>query len=150
MPDEADPPRKNYGFKDREFKRDNVPTSDLTRNPTVQELAKMAGAAPSKAKGDLSTVGPAKADPNDVHAVLQRNREAEKKLGGDEIEVKKVSSHRKRDYWLVFLTAELVFGGVVTLGLKQQNPFFLVFGLTGMVIFGLAITWIMWQLMDRY
>jgi hypothetical protein len=74
----------------------------------------------------------------------------EKKFGGDEIGIKKVSSRRKRDYWLVFGMVELICGGLVAFGVRQHNPFFMLFGLTGMVVFGIAITWIMWQLVDRY
>ena len=47
-PDE--PPRKNYGFKDRAFQRDNPLSSDAPPLPTAQELAKMAG-GPAPAPG---------------------------------------------------------------------------------------------------
>ena len=147
MPDESDPPRKNYGFKDREFKRDNRRSTSVPPMPTAADLAKLAG-GPVVSGAPKNT--PKAGDPNDVHAILAQNRAAEQKFGGDEIEVKKVSSRRQRDYWLVFLTSEIVCGGVVVLGVKQANPFFLVFGLAGMVLVGLAVTWIMWQLMDRY
>jgi len=147
VPDEANPPRKNYGFKERVFKRDNRRTSSVPPMPTATDLAKLAGGpvvsgAPKNA--------PKASDPNDVHAVLAANRAVEKKFGGDEVKFTTTGSRKQRDYWLVFLTLEIVFGGIVAFGVKQQNPFFLVFGLTGMVVFGIAITWIMWQLVDRY
>jgi len=148
VPDEIDPPRKNYGFKEREFQRDNQPSSEALPPVTTQDLAKLAG--PAARSGPVPGNAAKPGDPNDVFAVLQRNRVAEKNFGGDDIEIKKVSSRRKRDYWFAFLSAELVFGGVVVAGALLPNPFFLVFGLTGMVILGLAITWIMWQLVDRY
>jgi hypothetical protein len=162
--DEADPPRKNYGFKEREFKRDNRRASSAPPMPTAQDLAKLADVG-GALRSDGSTAGgkqtsghkapptsnnAKRGDPNDVHAVLAANREVEKKFGGDAVKITTTGSRKKRDYWLVFITLEVVFGGVVALGIKQSNPFFLVFGLTGMVIFGIAITWIMWQLVDRY
>ena len=165
MADETDPPRKQYGFKEREFKRDNRRPGSLPPMPTVTDLAKIA--ASEKVGGALHPDDPAASgsttsghkapptqarasDPNDVHAVLAANREVENKFGGDKVKFTTTGQRKKRDYWIVFLTAEIVFGGIVALGVKQSNPFFLVFGLTGMVIFGVAITWIMWQLVDRY
>ena len=169
MAEEPDPPRKHYGFKEREFKRDNHRASSAPPMPTAKDLAKMADASPSEVGGASRPDGLAaggrqmsghkapptpnkssRVDPNDVRAVLAANREVEKQFGGDVIGINKVSSRRKRDYWLVFLTLEIIFGGIVAVGIKQPNPFFLVFGLTGMVVFGIAITWIMWQLLDRY
>ena len=43
VPDEPDPPRKVYSFKEREFKRDNAPVSETPPAPTAKELAKLAG-----------------------------------------------------------------------------------------------------------
>lgn len=147
MPDEPDPPRKNYGFKEREFKRDSRRASSVPPMPTATDLAKLAG-GPVVAGAPKSA--PKAGDPNDVHAILAANRAVERKFGGDEVKPTTTGSRKKRDYWLVFLSLDIVFGGIVALGIKQANPFFLVFGLTGMVIFGIAITWIMWQLVDRY
>ncbi len=148
MADEADPPRKNYGFKEREFKRDNRPASaSQPPMPSATDLAKLAG-GPVVSSAPKNQ--PKASDPNDVHAVLAANRAVERKFGGDNVKFTTTGSRKKRDYWLVFLAAEVVFGGIVALGVRQSNPFFLVFGLTGMVIFGIAITWIMWQLVDRY
>src|SRR4051812_45454977 len=127
MADETDPPRKHYGFKEREFKRDNHRVSSATPMPTAKDLAKLADASPSSVgkafspdraatgvnqrSGHGAPLTPNQSrqeDPNDVRSVLLRNREVEKKFGGDEIGIKKVSSRRKRDYWLVFLAAEIV------------------------------------------
>lgn len=147
MADEPDPPRKQYGFKEREFKRDNRRASSAPPMPTATDLAKLAGGpVVAGAPKNQQKAG----DPNDVHAVLAANREVEKRFGGDEVKFTTTGSRKKRDYWLVFLALEIVFGGLVALGVKQSNPFFLVFGLTGMVVFGIAITWIMWHLVDRY
>jgi len=148
VPDETDPLRKNYGFKERVFQRDERPPSDSRPPVTTQELAKLAG--PVTRSEPVASNVPKPGDPNDVHAILQQNRTAEKKSGGDNIEIRKVSSRRKRDYWLVFLGTEIFFGAIIFAGIRQSNPFFLVFGLAGAVILGLSITWVMWQLMDKY
>src|SRR4051812_33720642 len=136
MADEPDPPRKHYGFKEREFKRDNrLKSVSQPPMPTAADLAKIADTSTPKARGasrpgglsggENQTSGhkapsaahqPYAGDPNDVHAVLRQNREVEKEFGGDEIGIKKVSSRRRRDYWLVFLTSEIIFGGLVALG----------------------------------
>ena len=83
---------------------------------------------------------------HDVFATLQKNRAAEMNSGGDEIEIKKISSRRKKDYWLM-----LVGGNVVIVG----GSFFvggiaLVFGLAGVIIYSLGLTWVMWQVMSKY
>lgn len=76
VPDEPDPPRKNYGFKDRDFKRDNALKSTEPPPPTAKELAIMSGPVANHGK---AAVGSAKVeDPNDVYAVLQENRTVEK------------------------------------------------------------------------
>jgi hypothetical protein len=141
--EETDPPRKLYGFKEREFKRDNAPVSEAGGAPTAQDLAKMAG--PVTRSGPVG--GGAKAgDPNDVYAVLERNRAVEKKSGGDDIEVRKIRSRRTRDYWLMLLGGNiaLVGGGLFFGGAA------IVFALAGVIIYSLGLTWVVWQLMGRY
>ncbi len=147
MSDEPNPPRKQYGFKDREFKRDNRRASSVPPMPTAQDLAKLAG-GPVVSGPPKNT--PKADDPNDVHAVLAANLAVEQKLGGNEIVIKQVSNRRRRDYWIVFGAIELVGGTVVAAGIKQHNPVVIVFGLAGMVFFGLAITWIMFQIVEKY
>lgn len=142
-----DPPPKVYGFKERAFKRDNARTSDAHPMPTAKELAKLAG--PPIHRPGLSAAGPAKADdPNDVFTHLQGNRAVEKRHGLDEMEIKKVRSRRRRDYWLLLVTSEMLLGTITWQG--RANPFVFVGALAGMVLFGVAVTWIMWQVMDKY
>ncbi|AOS44574.1 hypothetical protein Verru16b_01637 [Lacunisphaera limnophila] len=155
MPDELDPPRKHYGFKEREFKRDNVITPGAAPLPTTKDLAIAAGTRPNPAarpaapKADLSAVGPAKADdPNDVYAVLQANRRAAQQHGLGEIEIKAVKSRRKREFWLLIVGGNVaILGGVFLSGI---NVITVVFGLAGLIIFSLGLSWVMWQVMDKY
>jgi hypothetical protein len=144
VPDEADPPRKNYGFKDREFKRDNALKSAEPPMPTAKELAMMAGPV---AKHGKAAGAEKKDDPNDVYAVLQGNRTMETKHGLNEVEIQQLKS-RKRDYWLIILTVEPCLGLVAYLG--RGNPFVLACSVAGMGFLALGFTWIMWQVMSKY
>lgn len=142
---EEDPPRKVYGFKDREFKRDNAPTGSVPPPPTVKELAMMAGPVIPSPKG---ATGPKAGDPNDVYSALQHNRTIEKMHGGDQVEIRQIKSKRVRDFWLLLIGGNLlIVGVVVVLGL---NPVTVIFGLGGVILFSVGLSWIMWQVMGRY
>ncbi len=144
MPDEADPPRKNYGFKDREFTRDNTLTSAAP--PTAKELAIMSGHV---RKAGLSAVGSAKADdPNDVYAILHANRAVEQKGGLNEVEIREIKSRRKRDYWLLLISSEVVLGVVAYAG--RGNAFVLACSVAAMGLIAFGLTWVMWQVMNKY
>ena len=142
-----DPPRKNYDFKDREFKRDNALTSGLPPAPTAKDLAIMSGlTAP---RPDRSAVGSAKAgDPNDVFTVLQQNRLAAQRDGLNEVVIKNVKSRRQRDFWLVLAVVNVSFISIGLLG--RHNVVVLVSAAAGVVICSLGIYWIMWQVMNDY
>lgn len=167
MAEESPPPRKEYGFKEREFKRDNAPVTPLNRTLTVQELAKMAEAKRTQAGGASRPDGPAAGgspvsgheapptqatpkagDPNDVHALLAANRAMERKSGGDQIEIRKVSSRRRRDFWLVFIPVEFFFACLAVTG--RDNPLQFVCAIAGGVIVGVTLPWVMFHLMDKY
>jgi hypothetical protein len=140
-----DPPRKNYGFKEREFTRDNVRAPADAPMPTAKELAIMAGPPAAAAKGPT---GPKATDPNDVYAVLEENRANERQLGKDEIVIKKIKSKRRRDYLLLLVLGNLSIVTMVALG--GFNPVSMIFGLSGIIVLSLGATWIMWFVMDRY
>ena len=105
----------------------------------------MAGPAVPTAK---RTTAPKPGDPNDVHALLAQNRAVESKLGLDQVEIRKVKSRRTRDYWLLLGLSELLLGLITWQG--RGNPVVFVSALAGMILVGVSITWIMWQIMDRY
>lgn len=142
-----DPPPKVYGFKERAFQRDNTRTADAPPTPTAKELAILAG--PAIHKPGPSAAGSAKAgDPNDVFAVLQQNRAVERTHGRDAVEIRKLKSRRKRDYWLILITSE---AGLVALAVNgRDNAFVLACSVAGMGLVAFGITWIMWQVMDKY
>ncbi len=145
MADEPDPPRKVYGFKEREFKRDNRPASaSQPPMPTAKDLAKMAGPVVKTGK----PAGPKATDPNDVYAAMQRNRAAEKKFGGDEVEIKVIKSKRKRDYWFLLITGNLAI--VMPCLILGPNAMTLGAGGAGIILYTLGLTWIMWQIMGKY
>lgn len=144
--DQPDPPRKIYEFKDREFKRDNQPAGAAPPLPTAKELAMMAG--PVVPAGTAATTGAKPGDPNDVYVALLQNRAVERRAGRDEIEIRQIKSRRKRDYWLLLVTSELLLGLITWQG--RGNPFVLVSAFAGMVLVGVTLTWVMFQVMDRY
>jgi hypothetical protein len=139
-----DPPPKTYGFKEREFKRDNA-TGPAVAPPTAKELAMMAGPVVKSPKG---ATGPKADDPNDVYAAMQKNRAVEKKHGLDQMEIREVKSRRKKDYWILLIGGNLSI--VATVLFAGPNVVSVLFGFAGVILFTISATWIMWQVMDRY
>jgi len=140
-----DPPPKTYGFKEREFKRDNAHPSEAAPMPTAKDLAKMAGPVTPSPKG---ATGPKAGDPNDVYNALLKNRAIEQAHGLDQIEIRKVKRRKLRDYLIIMVPTQVLLGTITFLG--RGNPMVFVCGLAGMVMLGVTIAWIMWQLVDRY
>lgn len=140
-----DPPPKSYGFKERAFQRDNAPASAAPPLPTAKELALMAGPVTPTPKG---ATGPKAGDPNDVYNALLKNRAIEQAHGLDQIEIRKIRRRRMRDYLIIMVPTQVLLGTITFLG--RGNPMVFVCGLAAMVMLGITITWIMWQLMDRY
>lgn len=142
---EEDPPRKVYGFKEREFKRDNA-TGKADAPPTAKELTMMSGGPGRIGRGGATA---AKADdPNDVYTALQKNRAIEQARGLDDFEIKKIKRRKFRDYLIIMVPTQVLLGAITFLG--RGNPIVFVCGLAGMVMMFCVITWIMSQLMDRY
>lgn len=141
---EEDPPRKNYGFKERDFKRDNA-VGPAGAPPSAKDLAMMAGPVVKSPQG---ATGPKADDPNDVFAALQHNRAVEQQHGVDQIEIRKIKSKRWRDYWLMLIGGNLFIVGIVLL--LGPNVVTVMFGFGGVVIFSASLTWIVWQVMGRY
>jgi hypothetical protein len=142
-----DPPRKVYGFKEREFKRDNTPSAD-SPSPTTKDLAMMSG---TPAVSPLRLKAPPAArpdDPNDVYAVLQQNHDTAQKHGLNEVQIKEIKSRRKRDFWLVLVGGNLAIIGAVWF--SGINVITVIFGLAALIVFSIGLSWIMWQVMDRY
>jgi len=141
-----DPPRKVYGFKEREFKRDNAPATGTPSMPTAKELAMMAGDPVKTGRGGAT--GAKADDPNDVYRALQQNRSAEHGHNLDQVEIREIKSRRKRDFWLLLVGGNLLIVGLVAV--LGPNVVTIMFGFGGVVIFSIGLTWIMWQVMGRY
>ena len=112
------PPPKKYAMKPREFARLD------SRGPAGQ------GAG------------------HDVYAILRQNRAAEQRHGLGKVEIKRIRSRRKRDYWLLLLTANPLFTLVAWLG--RANAAVLVSAVAGIILFSVGLSWIMWFVMDDY
>jgi len=85
--------------------------------------------------------------PRDAATILRENQEIEARYVKP-IEIVPATSRRKRDYWIV-----LAFGNSLIVGLiamLPKNPAVLIYGLSGLVIFSVGITWIMWAIVDDY
>lgn len=132
MPEEADPPRKHYGFKEAKFERVNAPRP----------------AAPSTDKATNGETPAPSADPNDVFAILRKNQALADQAGLNEVKARNIKYRRARDYWLILLPCEAALGTLVWFG--HGNPFVLVFAISGMVILATGLTWTMWQVMNKY
>jgi hypothetical protein len=141
-----DPPRVNYGFKDREFKRDNRLTPGTPPMPTAKELAVISDQNVPVVRKPVS--GPKPGDPNDVYVTLEENRAVERKTGKDAIEIRKIKSRRRRDYWLLLIPSELLLGLITWYG--RGNPIVMVSAFAGMVLVGITLTWVMFQVMNDY
>jgi predicted phage tail protein len=112
-------PRKNYGMKPREFERVNVPV---------------------RTSGQSAE--------HDVHALLRQNRATEQRLGINEIEIRPVTSRRKRDFWVLFLIGNASCAVAAFLG--RDNPVVFTAATAVMALFSLGLTWIMWFVMGNY
>jgi hypothetical protein len=141
-----DPPRKFYEFGERKFKRDNALSSALPPMPTAKDLAVMAG--PAAPPATRAKAGPKSDDPNDVFHVLQKNRAVERKFGKDRIDIKEVKSRRQREFWLLLVGGNLAI--IASVVLSSINVVTVIFGLAGLIIFSLGLSWVMWQVMDKY
>jgi hypothetical protein len=124
MPDEADPPRKTYGFKPKEFERVNAPRPE--------------GEAPPPPAA------------NDVFALREEIRRREIASGMDELKplAARPPDRRRRDYWMLLIVGNaLLFAMAAIVGLNAMTT---AFALGGALFYTLGLTWVMWGVMDRY
>lgn len=125
MPDEADPPRKTYAFKPKEFERVNAP----------------------RPEGDAAPLPP---PANDVFAIREEIRRREIAAGMDELKPveRPAANRRRRDYWLLLVGGLALIGGVVAvIGLNAMT---VVGGFSTAVFYVLGLSWVMWAVMGRY
>lgn len=121
MSEPIPPPRPKLGFKPKEFER-------------------------------LNTAPPGEPPPpaNDVFAIRRELREREKTGGGDLLRPpeRPARSRRRRDYWFLLAAGNL--GFVVLAGLGSLNAVALVYTFSGIVLYTVGLTWVMWFVMDDY
>jgi hypothetical protein len=152
MPDEADPPRKFYGLKPRDFGRANdLPSAPLAEPPkpdpgiTVAPSESIDVRELIRAKaGDKSPLGSntVKNRKNEVHDMLRDNLAKADAAGLNEVKPRRRMSRRKRDYWITMAIANaiLIAGRVV-------SP---LFGAVGLIMFNLCYTWLTWFVLEDY
>ena len=141
-----DPPPKVYGFKEREFKRDNARASESPPTPTAKDHAIMSG---HKALSAARTPGGSKTgDPNDVYATLQQNRVVEQQAGLNEVEVKPPKTRRKRDFWQGLALGYLVLIGGMVIG--HFNVASVVGCGSLMIFYTIGLWWIMFHILSDY
>lgn len=160
MPDEPEPPRKFYGLKTPTFDRLNAPPREA--NAPEPEAAASTGPAPV-AEGridvrDLTRIAgtpgpvlssPVPGKPNDVHQVLAGNLAAANAAGLNDVAPRpKRRSRRKRDYILLMITVNAFFA-FWAFG-PYANAMTFVYGLAGIVLFSISLSWVMFGVMDDY
>jgi hypothetical protein len=176
MPDQPDPPRKFYNLKPKEVIERvndapaenapaiNPPTGNASPEPIapaspansglvdwnnkpidVRELARQAALRGPVLDG---TNAPANRE-NEVHGVLRDNLERANAAGLNEVELPPPRrSRRTRDYWILFIPVNGFFA-FWAFG-PYANPMTLAFGVGGMILFSIALTWVMFFIMDDY
>ena len=159
MPDEPDPPRKFYQLKPTEFERVN-PARPPVADPSAAPDPGPSGATPTEridvrdlnrqaiGTAPLLGVNAPVNRANEVHAMLQGNLDAADAAGLNEVPFQpKRRSRRKRDYWLLLITGNAIFG---FFALKGGSVVTLVYSGAGIIFFTLGLTWVMWFVMDDY
>jgi len=148
MRDESDPPRKHFRLKPRDFDVVNAPGSHapVDSGPTdVQGHLQAANTRPPARPPGPTPVAPI----NDVQALLRDDAARVQATGINELApLPRRRSRRTRDYWLLVLSLNAFFG-LVAFG-PYRNPMTLTYGIAGMIIVTLGLTWVMWFVMDDY
>lgn len=87
--------------------------------------------------------------PNEVHALLRENLARADAAGLNDVSTApKKASRRKRDYWVLMIAGNALFGTMALLG--RGAPVMFVYGLAGCALLTAGLTWVMWGVMDDY
>lgn len=121
MADTPEPPRPPLTFKPKEFERVNPAPS---------------GGPPPPA--------------NDIFAIQREIRAREIASGMDELKPVGTPrrSRRRRDYWFMLVAGNLAF--VLLAGLGSLNVVALVYAFSGIILYSVGLTWVMWFVMSDY
>lgn len=83
----------------------------------------------------------------DVPAILKANQNVQA-VFEEPVDCTPRRSRRKRDYWTVLMAGNALLAGAVAV--LPKNPMVLVCGLSGVVLFSIGVTWVMWVVMGDY
>jgi hypothetical protein len=150
MADDPDPPRQNYGFKQREIETVNAPTNEPQPLPPVrvQDLINHA-VAPAK-PGAVPQPSPLAQD-NEVHAMLRANVARDNAAGLNElIPLEKRPSRRRRDFWFLIISGNLLLGSLALACGAAGNPMVFVCSVGGIGMISASLYWVMFHIMDDY
>jgi len=138
-----EPPPREFNLKPTEYERVNRPADSTPGNKPIH-VAQLYRAANTP---KTSPAPPVKTE-NEIHAILRANLAAEKAKGLNEVIPTKRRSRRKQDYWLLLIGWNLLVGAVAVQ--SHRHSVTLVFCLSAAVFVSVALTWIMWGIMDDY
>lgn len=113
------------------------------RQPRVKSLRLTATGVDVVRETEVVSEAPAR----DAAMILRVNQEIEARYVKP-IDLHPAKSRRKRDTWIVLIAGNALIVGLVAM--LPKNPFVLVSGLSGVVIFSVGITWVMWAIVDDY
>ena len=155
MADELDPPRKYYQLKPREFDLVNdlpparSPHGHKVGTPPTQKIEVRDLYKQASTPGPVLGPGQKMADKNEVHVMLQDNLARANAAGLNTLTPKpKRRSRRKRDYFLVLFSVNAFFA-FAAFG-PYSSVAMMAYGVAGIIITTLGLTWIMFFVMDDY
>lgn len=126
MADPAEPAPRKFALKPKEFERVNAPRPESGEEP----------AAPPAA--------------NDVYALREELRAREIAAGMDELKPngQPDTQRRRRDYRFLLVAGNAAIVG--TAAFVGLNPMTAVFAFSGVIIYTVGLTWVMWFVMGKY
>jgi len=86
-------------------------------------------------------------EPTSVDQILDQNNRVAAQFEKP-LEFPPRPNQRRKDYWILMLGGN----GLIALGilLLPRNILITAFGISAMVVFSLAVTWVLYSVMDRY
>lgn len=158
---EDDPPRKVYDLKPREYDRVNpaagavaapatpvVPAGPVADQPiTVADLCQQATVT-----GPLLAIHHrAAVRENEVHQMLRENVAVENAAGLNALAPRQGrKSRRTRDYIVLMVGCNAVFGTLAVHGYRSGNAVLFVYAMAAIGFVSAAITWVIWGIMEKY
>jgi hypothetical protein len=156
MADESDPPRKFYQLKPREFEVVNhhPPASPPSASipPTIQPTARIDVHDLYRQAGTPGPVlGPVQKDAakNEVHVILHDNLTRANTAGLNDLAPRpRRRSRRKRDFFIILIPLQAFFV-FVAFG-PYSNVATMAYGVAGIILSTIGLTWVMFFVMDDY